>query len=250
MERLPVAGPSPHVEPAAQRGSQGNLATAIIEASGLPASKVRFAVQAENSPSGTSGNADYDTLFAALGAKVVYSEANFPLTATGIDYTPYVQAILAAKPNIVFISTPFADVGGMASALKAAGYKGITMDFVTYSPGLLGSSAQLASALQGEYINTQVVPQGGDELSARAVGADGTQGQWPAAVPHPGASIGYAEATELVEQLQAVGKNLNTKTSTDHQRREVRHFKTSRPTDRASCCGRPRTSCPPTVPSL
>ena len=98
-------------------------------------------------------------MFTALGAKVVYSEANFPLTATGIDYTPYVQAILAAKPNIVFISTPFADVGGMASALKAAGYKGITMDFVTYSPGLLASSAQLASALQGEYINTQTVPQ-------------------------------------------------------------------------------------------
>jgi ABC-type branched-subunit amino acid transport system substrate-binding protein len=202
---LPTSNPLHNVD-------EGNLATAIIKASGLPTSKVRFAVQAENSPSGTSGNADYDSLFKALGAKVVYSEANFPLTVTGIDFTPYVQAIMAAKPNIVFISTPFADVGGMASALKAAGYKGITMDFVTYSPGLLGSSAQLASALQGEYVNTQVVPQ--EETSSAFVKSElaalKASGQQPFLTL--GASIGYAEATELVEQLQAVGKNLNTKT--------------------------------------
>jgi branched-chain amino acid transport system substrate-binding protein len=202
---LPTSNPLHNVD-------EGNLAQAIIKTSGLPASKVRFAVQAENSPSGTSGNQDYDTLFGALGAKVVYSEANFPLTATGIDYTPYVQAILAAKPNIVFISTPFADVGGMASALKAAGYKGITMDFVTYSPGLLGASPQLASALQGEYVNTQVVPQ--EEASSAYVkqelAALKASGQKPFLTL--GASIGYAEATEFVEQLQAVGKNLNTKT--------------------------------------
>jgi branched-chain amino acid transport system substrate-binding protein len=202
---LPTSNPLHDVD-------EGNLATAIIKASGLPDSKVRFAVQAENSPSGTSGNADYDSLFSALGAKVVYSEANFPLTVTGIDFTPYVQAIMAAKPNIVFISTPFADVGGMASALKAAGYKGITMDFVTYSPGLLGSSAQLASALQGEYVNTQVVPQ--EETSSAYVQSElkalKASGQQPFLTL--GASIGYAEATELIEQLQAVGKNLNTKT--------------------------------------
>jgi branched-chain amino acid transport system substrate-binding protein len=202
---LPTSNPLHNVD-------EGNLAAAIIKTSGLPASKVRFAVQAENSPSGTSGNQDYDTLFSALGAKVVYSEANFPLTATGIDYTPYVQAILAAKPNIVFISTPFADVGGMASALKAAGYKGITMDFVTYSPGLLASSAQLASALQGEYVNTQTVPQ--EQTTSpyvqQELAALKASGQQPFLTL--GASIGYAEATELVEQLQAVGKNLNTKT--------------------------------------
>jgi ABC-type branched-subunit amino acid transport system substrate-binding protein len=202
---LPTSDPLHNVD-------QGNLAQAIIKTSGLAAKNVRFAVQAENSPSGTSGNADYDTLFKALGAKVVYSEANFPLTATGVDYTPYVQAIMAAKPNITFISTPFADVGGMASALKAAGYKGITMDFVTYSPGLLASSAQLASALQGEYINTQVVPQ--EEASSpyvkQELAALKASGQQPFLTL--GASIGYAEATEFIEQLQAVGKNLNTKT--------------------------------------
>jgi ABC-type branched-subunit amino acid transport system substrate-binding protein len=189
----------------------GSLADAMIQASGLPASKVRFAVQAENSTSGTSGNAQYVALFKKLGAKVVYNEANFPATATGVDTTPYVQAIMASKPNIVYISTPFADVAPLAAALKAAGYKGDTMDFVTYSPGLLASSAQLASALQGEFTNTQVVPQEGgggwvnqEESALKAIG------------DQPfltlGASMGYAEANVLVEMLQAVGKNLNTKT--------------------------------------
>jgi hypothetical protein len=86
------------------------------------------------------------------------------------------------------------------------------MAFVTYSPGLLGSSAQLASALQGEYINTQVVPQ--EESTSpyvkQELAALKAAGQQPFLTL--GASIGYAEATELIEQLQAVGKNLNTKT--------------------------------------
>jgi branched-chain amino acid transport system substrate-binding protein len=189
----------------------GSLAEAMIQASGMPASKVRFAAQAENSPSGTSGNAQYVALFKKLGSKVVYNEANFPTTSTGIDYTPYVQAITAAKPNLVYISTPFADVAPMAAALKAGGYTGDIMDFVTYNPGLLASSAQLASSLQGEFTNSQVVPQEGggawvnQELAGlKAIGK-------PAFLTL-GASIGYAEANTLVEMLQAVGKNLNTKT--------------------------------------
>ena len=85
------------------------------------------------------------------------------------------------------------------------------MDFVTYNPGLLASSAQLASSLQGEYTNSQVVPQEGDgawvnqELAGlKAIGK-------PAFLTL-GASIGYAEAKKLIEKLQAVGKKLNTKT--------------------------------------
>jgi hypothetical protein len=86
------------------------------------------------------------------------------------------------------------------------------MDFVTYSPGLLASSAQLASALQGEYINTQTVPQeqSTSPYVKQELAALKASGQQPFLTL--GASIGYAEATELVEQLQAVGKDLNTKT--------------------------------------
>jgi len=189
----------------------GSLGEAMIQASGMPASKIRFAVQAENSPSGTSGNAQYVALFKKLGATVVYNQANFPTTSTGIDYTPYVQAITATNPNLVYISTPFADVAPLAAALKAGGYKGAIMDFVTYSPGLLASSAQLASALQGDYTNTQVVPQeGGGAWVSQEVAALKANGSKPFLTL--GASIGYAEANVLVEMLQSIGKNLNTKT--------------------------------------
>src|SRR5665213_992432 len=86
------------------------------------------------------------------------------------------------------------------------------MDFTNYIPGLLASAPQLAAALQGEYINTQVVPQEqtGSAWVASELAALKAIGQ-PAFLTL-GASIGYAEANEFIEQLQAVGKNLNTKT--------------------------------------
>jgi branched-chain amino acid transport system substrate-binding protein len=203
-DTLPASNPMNSVE-------QGNLALAIIGASKLKDSQVRFAVQAQNTPAGIEGNVGYTELFKALGSKVVYDQATFPATATGVDFTPYVQAIIAAKPNIVYISTPFADIGGFAAALKAAGYNGVTMDFVTYAPGLLASSPQLEAALQGEYINSQTVPQEESTPWTRQELSD------LAAVGQPklltlGASIGYAEAEMFIEQITAAGKNLNTKT--------------------------------------
>jgi branched-chain amino acid transport system substrate-binding protein len=188
----------------------GSLAEPIIKASGLSDSQVRLAVQSENTESGQVGAAQYSDLFQALGSKVVYNKADFPTTGTP-DVTPYVQAIIASNPNIVYLSTPFNDVGPLAAGLKAAGYKGITMDFTNYIPGLLQASPQLAAALQGEYINTQIVPQEENtpfiqqiQSSLKAIG------QQPFVTL--GAEMGYIEAELLVEQLQAVGKNLNTKT--------------------------------------
>jgi ABC-type branched-subunit amino acid transport system substrate-binding protein len=188
----------------------GNLAEAIIKASGMSNSQVRLGVQSENSTSGQIGNAQYSQLFQALGAKVVYSKADYP-TSGSPDPTPYIQALTAANPNIVYISTPFNDVGPMVAGLRAAGYKGISMDFTNYIPGLLQASPQLAQALQGEYINTQIVPQEENtpfiqqiQNSLKAIG------QQPFVTL--GAEMGYIEAELLVEQLQAVGQTLNTQT--------------------------------------
>jgi branched-chain amino acid transport system substrate-binding protein len=189
---------------------QGNLADAIIKASGLPASQVKVAVQSENSAAGKVGSAQYQTLFTQRGAQVVYNETNFPTTA-GVDVTPYVQAMLAAKPNIVEISTPFNDVGPIVAGLRAGGYTGISFDFTNYIPGLLASSAQLAQVLQGEYVNTQVVPQEENTPWVQQEVADlQASGQKPFVTL--GGAIGYAEAELFVEQLQAVGKTLDTKT--------------------------------------
>jgi len=189
----------------------GNLAEAIIKASGLQNSQVRLAVQAENSAAGKVGNVQYDTLFKSLGAQVVYLQDNFPVTASGADVTPYVQAIMASNPNIVMISTPFGDVGPIASGLRAAGYKGVAFDYTNYIPGLLQSSSQLASALQGEYVNTQVVPQEENTPWVQQEDADLTAiGQKPFVTL--GGAQAYAQAEEFIEMVQAAGSTLNTKT--------------------------------------
>ncbi len=188
----------------------GNLSQAIIKASGMPASQVRLAVQSENTASGKIGADQYTYAFKQVGAQVVYNQANMP-TSGSPDMTPYVQAIMASNPNIVYISTPFNDVGPLAAGLKAAGYKGITMDFTNYVPGLLQAAPQLAQALQGEYVNTQIVPQEQNTPFIQQIQTDlKAIGQQPFVTL--GAEMGYVQAELFVEQLQAIGKDLNTQT--------------------------------------
>jgi branched-chain amino acid transport system substrate-binding protein len=168
------------------------------------------AFQAQNDPSGVFGNALYVPLWKTVGATVAYAQANAPASGT-FDFTPYVQAILATKPNVVILSTAFSLIGGFASALKAAGYKGVIQDYVTYSPGLLQSSPQLTASLQGEYINNQTPPQESNSPYTKQELADlKADGQTPNLTL--GASIGWAEAEEFIEMITATGKTLNTKT--------------------------------------
>jgi ABC-type branched-subunit amino acid transport system substrate-binding protein len=191
----------------------GSHALAIIQASGLQPSQVRAAFEADDGDDGRAGNVSYNASFMAAGAKVVYSQAQVPVPGPTTDYTPFVQPVLAANPNIVFTSTAFGDVGGFSAALKAAGYKGINMNFVAYIPGLLDSSPQLAQALDGTYVNSEIVPQEEQTPYIKQIESDLT-----AIHPKTGTSIlfgtalGYVQAEQLSEMLQASGKDLNTKT--------------------------------------
>ncbi|HVM65474.1 MAG TPA: ABC transporter substrate-binding protein, partial [Acidimicrobiales bacterium] len=184
---------------------------AIIKASGMPAQQVKLAVQADNSAAGKAGNPQYLTLYKNRGAQVVYAENNFPSGVAGADVTPYVQSMVAANPNIVMISTPFADVGPIATGLRSAGYKGLSYDYTNYIPGLLPAEPQLAKALEGEYVNTQIVPSEQNTPFIQQVQADlQASGQKPFVTL--GGEMGYIEGELFVEQLQAVGQQLDTKT--------------------------------------
>jgi ABC-type branched-subunit amino acid transport system substrate-binding protein len=188
----------------------GNLGQGIFKATGINPKGATVAVQSESGTAGEVGLAQYKGIMTGLGAHVVYAKANMPITGV-TDMTPYVQAILAGKPNVIEAATSFDELGPLVSGLRAAGYKGAIFDFTNYVPGLLATSPQLANAIQGQYVNTQVVPQEQNtpyvkqELSAlRAAGAK--------PFLTLGASMGYAQATMMIEMLKAVGKNLNTKT--------------------------------------
>jgi branched-chain amino acid transport system substrate-binding protein len=191
----------------------GDLSRAILAAAGLNPKTVRFAVQGQTGTSGIVGDDQYDSEFKSLGAKVVYSAHNYPATASGVDNTPFVQGILATKPNVVYISTPFTDVGPLSSALRAAGYSGVILNFVDYIPGLLTESAQLAASLQGEYISAFPVPAEETGAYDKAIEADLTAiGKKPFVTL--GSFIGFAEAEQLTTMIKAAGKTLNTKTFT------------------------------------
>jgi branched-chain amino acid transport system substrate-binding protein len=195
---------------------QANLADAMVKASGLQPSQVKAGFSAGDDDSGKIGNMGYNEIYKQRGLSIVYSQANVPVPGPPADFSPFVNAILAANPNILLISTAFPSVAGMHAALTAAGYKGFAVNFVDYVPGLLGASPQLADALEGAYISTQIVPQEENtawtQQESKDLLAVDPAGKGLITL---GAAIGYAEAEMFVEQLQAIGPNLNTKTFDD-----------------------------------
>ncbi|WP_324338315.1 ABC transporter substrate-binding protein [Baekduia sp.] len=193
--------------------AQGNLADTGIKASGLLAPQVKVAVQGGDDDAGHAGNSQYHTVYEDRGATVAYDEANMPVPGPPADYSPFVRAVLDAKPNLVIASLNFQSTPGLVAALEAAGYSGTTINAVTYVPGLLARSPQLAKALEGTYVNTQIVPQEEQTDYIKQIETDLTAIKAKNGTFIPiGAAIAYAQAEMLVEQLQAVGRDLNTKT--------------------------------------
>jgi ABC-type branched-subunit amino acid transport system substrate-binding protein len=192
---------------------QANLALQPMEATGQTPAQSKFALQAQDNDSGHSGNQTISELIKLEGAKVVYNEANIPATSAGVSFTPFAEAIKAANPNILLSLTDFQTVPGLTAAVTASGYPGANVNYVGYAPGLLGSSAQLASALNGSLVSSQTVPSEANTAWIKQMQKDLT-----AVNAKTGSfvtlanSIAYAEADLLVSQLKAAGKTLNTKT--------------------------------------
>ena len=144
----------------------------------------------------------YNKIYKQRNLNIVYSQANVPAPGPPADFSPFVNAILAANPNILLVSTAFPSVAGMHAALTAAGYKGFAVNFTDYVPGLLDASPQLANALEGAYISSQIVPQEQNtewtqQESKDLMAVNAKTG----GLITLGAAIGYAEAEMFVEQL-------------------------------------------------
>ena len=138
---------------------QCNFAQAIVAGADLDPEGLRVALQAGDEPGARSAQEGFiGARSRAVGAELVYAEANMPVSGV-TDYTPFVAGRAGTDPDLVIVSVAFENVGGFSAGLAPAGYDGVVMNFVAYIPGLLDASPQLAAAVEGSYINSQIVPQ-------------------------------------------------------------------------------------------
>ena len=187
--------------------ANGSLTAPMVDSAGMPPGEMKVALQAANDDVGRGGNAQDEFLLSQQGATVVYSEANLPTATAVTDYSPYANAIIASGANFVIINTNFGDVIGLTAALNAAGFAGKIMNYATYVPGLLSSSADVAQALDGAWVMTQEPPQESESPAIKQIEADLTAiGKDPFITL--GVGVGYWTTDVLIAMLEAAGPDL------------------------------------------
>jgi ABC-type branched-subunit amino acid transport system substrate-binding protein len=180
--------------------------TQILIATGKAKSpgKVKLALIGTNYSGATTANASLAGAAKYKGMNVVYQEAPIPV-AGATDYSPYAQAIISSGANSVFEVLAAPEAIGLASALKAANYRGTIVNAVTYYPGQLASQPNEAAALNGIYVDNQfpvnennspAVKQAEKDLTAVGVKPYLTQG----------VSLGYWSAIMFEQMLKATLK--------------------------------------------
>jgi branched-chain amino acid transport system substrate-binding protein len=191
---------------------QANLAMGPIAVAGIRSRDARFALQAQDNDSGHTAVAMIAKVVRAIGGEVVYREANIADPSSGVNFTPFVQAIGAARPNILLTLTNLQTAAGFTAAVSASGYAGVDMNYVGYVPGLLSSSPAQAQQLNGAVVSTQIVPQEAQTNYIKQMESDlQASGAATGKFIRFGAAIAYAEADLLVSQLKAVGATLDTR---------------------------------------
>ena len=154
---------------------------------------------------GRAGHALYENLWAG---KLAFNDFVPTQTAGGItDPTRFVNTVLEHEPDLVILSTDFAGAITLKASIAASGYEGPVADYLTYVPGLPGSSPDLGQALEGGYAVTQVPPLDDSEPAIQQLLADY---EAVGAFPGFGSLVGYWSADLLIQMIAAAGEDLNT----------------------------------------
>jgi branched-chain amino acid transport system substrate-binding protein len=173
----------------------------IIRASKKPASQLRVAMEGYNLGASVQVSDTLAEVWRALGADVVFNQDTIPL-AGAPSQAPYVQAILASNPNVVFEVTGSAAAISLAAALKTANYKGIIYNGSSYDPVALASQPSVASALNGVY-TTNLLPTQYDGSPAIKQELKDLKSVGAAPQIEIGTDIGYWSAQALIGLLEA-----------------------------------------------
>ena len=188
-----------------QQSFQGWETTAsikqITQASKKPPSELKVAMEGYDSAPAVTVSKTLGEVWSGEGAKVVLNENNIPLSG-GESQAPFVQAILATNPNIVFEVTGSAAGIALASALHAAGYHGIIYNGATYEPSALATEPSVASALTGVY-TTNLLPTQYDGTPAVKQELKDLKSIGAAPDIEIGTDIGYWSAQTFIQLLEA-----------------------------------------------
>jgi branched-chain amino acid transport system substrate-binding protein len=186
----------------------GAVPDAVSQAINRPRSELRWSYVTVNSEPASAVSVLGNEAIKLAGADPIYASNNIPTTGT-VNYTPYVQKLMNANPNVAHVAIVYTEELGFIQALKAAGFKGaiyaesgIPSDLFTADPG---AAATLNDTLQGSQFPT---PQDNTPASRQEIAALKAANAYTSGDSFgTGAEIGYWSADQLVAMLEAAAKN-------------------------------------------
>jgi branched-chain amino acid transport system substrate-binding protein len=145
--------------------------------------------------------------FKAAGFALDGQDKSIPATSAVTDWSPYVNKIMKAKPDVVVSIMTTGPTTGLWGALRKAGYKGALTDAVSYD-GTLLKNAQAKQALQGVLAAPQLEPFESNMPQVKQMKTDvntaaGHQVQLTQAM-----AVGYWSADLFLAMAQKAGKDL------------------------------------------
>ncbi|MBL7511899.1 ABC transporter substrate-binding protein [Frankia sp. CNm7] len=124
-----------------------------VDAKDLTGKKV--AVVGSNASGGASFVKQIADRAKDLNAEIVFTAADIPASTTNVQ--AFVDPVLSANPDIVFIVADLVADAAVQGTLLANGFKGQMVNAAAYLPGLIDTLPDLAKALDGSWI-VSVVP--------------------------------------------------------------------------------------------
>ena len=180
-------------------------------------------VQGSDNDASRFGVHTLELSFKAAGFTIAGTAASMPSKGVPADWSPYVNAILKAKPDVVVsvMTTPFNI--GLYGGLKKAGFTGVFTDAVDYDPKLLAQPA-VRAALQGGITATQFAPFESDVPEVARMKADlrKAAGRDDLAFTNPMA-IGYWSADLFLAIAAKAGRDLTVESFTAVPRAGFEH---------------------------
>jgi ABC-type branched-subunit amino acid transport system substrate-binding protein len=176
----------------------------LATATGKPIGQLKIALVGLDDAGGAAGTSQLTASAKRAGLQVAYSKASIP--ASGVtDYAPYVQAVLAVNPNVIYLVLDLASATAISAALRQAGYQGTIINAAAYLPGILSAQKQMAEAIQGSLVNTSFPPEEGGSAIAKQAQSDLKASGAPPNLTL-GTEIGWFSADEFIAELQATAK--------------------------------------------